>query len=287
MKTLKLIIVLSLLAISAHSQVAIKGMDGNSLPLMPPIDTLDNALLCVHYKLSVINDIQIKDDYQKYDLVLQVGKQLSKFSDYKEFVNDSIVLAEERQGVNRNVIMQGMMGRGYGLYSESIYKNMPIAKYTVTDKILINPYSYEESIPQMYWNIISNTDSIILGYKCEKATCHFRGRNYVAWFTNEIAIDNGPWKFHGLPGLILKVEDESKEYIFECVGLYRPDWFSPIYRKMNRKEIRTVRSKFLVAKKRAMDNPLSELKNDPRIISMKTPEGGIHKTIVYNPIERD
>lgn len=287
MKTLKLIIVFSLLAISAYSQVAIKGMNENSLPLMPPIDTLDNALLCVHYKLSMISDIQIKDDYQKYDMVLQIGKRISKFSDYKEFVNDSIVLAEEKQGVNRNAIMQGMMSRGYGLYSESIYKNTAVGKYTVTDKILINPYSYEEVIPRMDWNIIADTDSIILGYKCEKATCRFRGRNYVAWFANEIAIDNGPWKFHGLPGLILKVEDENKEYIFECVGLYRPNWFSPIYRKTNRKEIKTVRSKFLVAKKRAMSNPLSELKNDPRIISMKIPEGGIHKTIAYNPIERD
>jgi len=287
MKTITLFIVFLFLAISAHSQVAIKGMDGNSLPLMPPIDTLDNTLLCVHYKLSVISDIQIKTDYQNYDLVLQVGKQISKFSDYREFVNDSIVLEEERQGVNRNVIMQGMMSRGHGLYSESIYKNMPAGKYTVTDKILINPYSYEESIPQMDWNIIANTDSIILGYKCKKAVCRFRGRDYVAWFTDKIAVDNGPWKFHGLPGLILKVEDENKEYIYECTALYHPNRFSPIYRKKNRKEIKTVRSKFLVAKARAMNNPLSELKNDPRIISMKTPEGGIYKKIAYNPIERN
>lgn len=262
-------------------------MDRNALPLMPPIDTLDHALLCVHYKLSAINDIQVKNDYQKYDLVLQVGKRLSKFSDYKEFVNDSIVSAEERQGINRNVIMQGMMSRGRGLYSESIYKNMPARKYTVTDKILINPYSYEESIPQMDWNIIANTDSLILGYKCEKAVCRFRGRDYVAWFTNEIAIDNGPWKFHGLPGLILKVEDGDKEYIYECTGLYRPNWISPIYRKINRKEIKTTRSKFSAAKERAMNNPLSELKNDPRIVSMKIPEGGTSKKIAYNPIERD
>lgn len=287
MKTIKLFIALLFFVVSARSQVAIKGMNGNSLPLMPPIDTLDNALLCVHYRLSVINDVQIKNDYQKYDLVLQVGRRLSKFSDYGEFVNDSIVLAEEMQGVPRNVIMQGMLSRRHGLYSEAIYKNMPAGKYTVTDKILINPYSYEESIPQMDWNIIANADSMILGYKCEKAACHFRGRDYIAWFTGEIAIDNGPWKFHGLPGLILKVEDESKEYIYECIGLYRPKWYSPIYRKENRQEIKTVRSKFLVAKERAMNNPLSELGNDPRIVSMKTPEGGVRNKIAYNPMERE
>lgn len=287
MKIIKLVIAFSFITICAYSQVAIKGINENSLPLMPPIDTLDNGILCVHYKLSVINDIRIKNDYQNYDLILQIGKQLSKFSDYREFINDSIALAEEKQGVNRNVIVQGMMSRGHGLYSESIYKNMPTGKYTVTDKILINPYSYEESIPQIKWNIIANTDSTILGYKCIQASCNFRGRDYIAWFTDEIAIDNGPWKFHGLPGLILKIEDQKKEYIYECTALYHPNWLSPIYRKRNRKEIETVRSKFLVAKKRAMNNPLSELKNDPRIISMKTPEMVGIKKIAYNPIEQD
>jgi GLPGLI family protein len=48
----------------------------------------------------------------------------------------------------------------------------------------------------------------ILNYKCNKATTTFRGRNYTAWFAAEIPVSDGPWKFTGLPGLILEVEDD-------------------------------------------------------------------------------
>lgn len=36
-----------------------------------------------------------------------------------------------------------------------------------------------------------------------------------------------------------------------------------------------------------MDNPLAELKNDSRIVSIKAPEGASTKKIAYNPIEKD
>lgn len=34
------------------------------------------------------------------------------------------------------------------------------------------------------------------------ATTQFRGLTYTAWFALDIPINEGPWKFHGLPGLI-------------------------------------------------------------------------------------
>ena len=57
----------------------------------------------------------------------------------------------------------------------------------------------------------------ILGYTCQKATCHFRGRNYVAWFAPDIPVRQGPWKLGGLPGLILKAHDTDSLYTFEAV----------------------------------------------------------------------
>jgi len=59
----------------------------------------------------------------------------------------------------------------------------------------------------------------VAGYLCQKATCRFRGRNYTAWFAMDIPIQNGPWKFGGLPGLILKAYDSDKLYVFECVKI--------------------------------------------------------------------
>lgn len=57
-------------------------------------------------------------------------------------------------------------------------------------------------------------EELVLGYKCNLAKAKFRGRTYKIWFTKEISTSVGPWKFFGLPGLILKVEDTAGVYSF-------------------------------------------------------------------------
>jgi GLPGLI family protein len=63
----------------------------------------------------------------------------------------------------------------------------------------------EEKTPVINWKI-TNELRTIKGYACKKATTHFRGRDYEAWFTTDIPIVAAPWKFVGLPGLVLKIQ---------------------------------------------------------------------------------
>ena len=58
---------------------------------------------------------------------------------------------------------------------------------------------------------------------CIKATTNYKGREWVVWFAPETHLNIGPWKFHGLPGLILKAEDSENHYIFECVDILKID----------------------------------------------------------------
>ncbi|MFB9863999.1 GLPGLI family protein [Rufibacter immobilis] len=74
-------------------------------------------------------------------------------------------------------------------------------------------FTYQEDIPKIDWQI-SNQSKEIGGMKVIKATARFRGRNYTAWFAPEIAVPLGPWKLHGLPGLILEAHDDRKEIHF-------------------------------------------------------------------------
>ncbi|SDG79213.1 GLPGLI family protein [Psychroflexus sediminis] len=60
------------------------------------------------------------------------------------------------------------------------------------------------------WDIQKETKMIGI-YKVQKATAHFRGRDYTAWFTSQIPLPYGPWKLVGLPGLILEAYDTNKE----------------------------------------------------------------------------
>ncbi len=57
---------------------------------------------------------------------------------------------------------------------------------------------------------ITNKSREIGSYTAIKAKSAFRGRYYTAWFVPDIDINAGPWKFHGLPGLIIEVTDEEK-----------------------------------------------------------------------------
>lgn len=47
-----------------------------------------------------------------------------------------------------------------------------------------------------------------------KATVAYGGRNYTAWFAPDIPISDGPYKFSGLPGLIISLKDDDSRYLF-------------------------------------------------------------------------
>lgn len=71
---------------------------------------------------------------------------------------------------------------------------------------------------KMEW-VMSNQSQKIMGYNTKSATCKFKGRTYTAFFTTEIKVSDGPFKFMGLPGLILRVQEESNKYVWEAVAI--------------------------------------------------------------------
>jgi len=64
---------------------------------------------------------------------------------------------------------------------------------------------------------LSNETKIINTINCKKAEIAFKGRNWIAWYSPEIPLPYGPYKFSGLPGLIVKITDDKEEYDFELV----------------------------------------------------------------------
>jgi GLPGLI family protein len=104
---------------------------------------------------------------------------------------------------------------------EMFYQNYQ-QKGVVTCRILICrvDYEYTEPLGDFHWKIADSSSSIkVLGYGCQVATGNFRGRNYKVYFTEEIPVTCGPWKFNGLPGLILRVEESSGLFKWEAVGI--------------------------------------------------------------------
>lgn len=80
-------------------------------------------------------------------------------------------------------------------------------------------YEYQEAMPNYKWNI---TDSIkqINGFTCISAECHVYGRDWTVWFCPELPWADGPWKFSGLPGLVVAAYDSNCYYKFELSKIY-------------------------------------------------------------------
>jgi GLPGLI family protein len=82
---------------------------------------------------------------------------------------------------------------------------------------LLNAYLVEEALPVINWTVTNDTLTIN-SLHCQKATTHFKGRDYEAWFCPDLPFHSGPWKLNGLPGLIVQAADTKKEVIFEFAG---------------------------------------------------------------------
>lgn len=81
-----------------------------------------------------------------------------------------------------------------------------------------NYYKLEDSLNIMKWEITEEKKEIT-NYMCIKATTHFRGRNYEAWFAPEIPFQTGPWKLGNLPGLILEAKEETNLVAYQIDDL--------------------------------------------------------------------
>lgn len=106
------------------------------------------------------------------------------------------------------------------LFRPLIIKNPTNNTITTEEKAYVKLFSVTNTCP-INWKIKSNPAESILGYKTQKAVCEFGGRNWTAWFTNEIPIMDGPYKFYGLPGLILKIQDSDENYTFEIKSIIK------------------------------------------------------------------
>ena len=69
----------------------------------------------------------------------------------------------------------------------------------------------EQNVPILKWKLINEVKQLDK-YTLHKATCYFRGRNYTAWYSLDYPWKVGPWKFHGLPGVIFEINDDEKRF---------------------------------------------------------------------------
>ena len=184
---------------------------------VPGTETLatENMEFVYDYRFCTDTTGDLKENYESDNMLLQIGPGgLSKFSSYRNLAVDSILMRSTREQII-DAIVDGKLSTGEFM---TIYKNHPDGKLTHTDKICQDWFPFEEEVPRLDWQL---TDSVttVLGYECRGARCVFRGREWTAFYSEDIPLPDGPWKLHGLPGLIMKASDKKGHYTFECIGI--------------------------------------------------------------------
>jgi GLPGLI family protein len=112
-----------------------------------------------------------------------------------------------------------------------VFNDISSGSLTVYDEWADELHYYTEPLGEQRWNIVEDSITTVLGYECLMAKSDYHGRNWTAWFAPEIPLSFGPWKFRGLPGLILKAETAGG-FSFIATGLERSDRaITPMYSK--------------------------------------------------------
>lgn len=173
------------------------------------------ALAKVHYQFKYINDTLARDQYHHEEVVLYLGKQASYYTSYQgKLLEEQINKQAEDPAFDGNFTITG---RGSGL-SNAYYshpgKQLFLCVQTVGSG---ENYVIDEAFPVLDWEITTESKEIG-GYVCQKATVHFKGRDYTAWFTTALPFQAGPWKLQGLPGLVLEASDRADEVVFRYAG---------------------------------------------------------------------
>lgn len=111
-------------------------------------------------------------------------------------------------------------GRKLGLAPEKkeflyVSKDSEQGKMSVYDFKAGELWRYEEPMSEMKWTVIEDSTKNILGFECVMAQTNYHGRIWKAWFSPEIPVHDGPWKLHGLPGMILSA-DGGDGFIIEA-----------------------------------------------------------------------
>jgi GLPGLI family protein len=248
-----------------------------------PKEIIDHATIRVYYTMTHQPDPQKKGRWKAITL-LQVGSRATKFMDYYSLRGDSINDTSIKQKVPFMQYFAALTNaHRKANFNEDIITDQRQKKLTVQQDIVPNKYQYEEEVPSFQWALLKG-DTVIDGYACRKAHCDFRGRSYTAWYAPDIDMPFGPYKFSGLPGLIMQIADDEGMYSFALSGLEQVNYYDPIYIVKRTRTIPTQRKNVLRIYKNFCEEPGKYITADG---SVQIPEETL-ATIEpkpYNPIE--
>jgi GLPGLI family protein len=152
---------------------------------------------------------------EKVMTVLDITDKKSIYQDYTLLAQDSIIKLKVEEMQKTKVFKDFSKDIVMPKFAYKVTKFYPEMTIQYSEGMMngMNPIqlAYKDK-PQFNWKI-SNEKLKIGEYNTQKATADFGGRKWTAWFSSDIPLQDGPYKFYGLPGLIVKIEDQDKKLL--------------------------------------------------------------------------
>ncbi|KUJ53267.1 GLPGLI family protein [Chryseobacterium sp. JAH] len=169
------------------------------------------------YEYKFISDSTDKADVKKEMMLLDIDDKGSNYYSQDKFVSDSTSKADLEKQLKSSPSNITINRRDKpGQVSYKVTKQYPDFKTYLFTRISSDSYKIEED-QKPEWKILPDKQKVGV-YNAQKATTNFGGREWIAWFATDLPFQDGPYKFYGLPGLIVKIEDKTGSHTMTLVG---------------------------------------------------------------------
>ncbi|WP_267403357.1 MULTISPECIES: GLPGLI family protein [unclassified Chryseobacterium] len=221
------------------------------------------------YQVTMKPNAADKNDVKTENAYLDISAEKSLFYSENRIKRDSIMQQNFQSGGARGFNRDQMESLRSNI-NYTVEKDKANQKTFFKDRLGRDVYQYEEDRP-ISWKILSETMKIG-DYKVQKAETDFGGRKWTAWFTTDLPYQDGPYKFGGLPGLIVKVEDAQGEYSFDLMKNYKISDFPSMNQFGN--TIKVKRTDFVKQQEKFKSDPVSFMSNQGGGFSQTRMGGG-------------
>jgi len=178
----------------------------------------DTAQLLVHYKFSHIRDTTNKANPYTENMVLIIGKKAAAYKSYDAQLDNALFKKEVQEKAANSPDGRININHRSTASATAYYQFPEENELARKEPLAINSYLIVGALPAINWKISGDT-ATLGGLHCQKATTHFKGRDYTAWFCPDLPLHVGPWKLNGLPGVIVDAYDAKKEVVFKFDGI--------------------------------------------------------------------
>ncbi|MFC0427989.1 GLPGLI family protein [Chryseobacterium scophthalmum] len=162
------------------------------------------SLVCsvMFFAFSFSQNIKVTYKYMPSD-VFEFEENVYLNNNYKVSIIDSIPVKRYKENKVADVYIE--QDKGIKQYRTILMNDLKNNNIFFTYQIKKINYLVSDTPPVIKWNLKHKETKKIGKYICKKATAVFRGTDIEAYYTTEIPVSVGPYKFKGLPGLILEV----------------------------------------------------------------------------------